>query len=81
MVANWDPDCDSILDLAEQHGLNPDYSCRAGICHTCACGAVSSGNRTEKPCSHHKDASSWFRAPTAASASRSHAACTARATV
>ena len=40
MVANWGPDCDSILDLAERHGLNPDYSCRAGICHTCECELV-----------------------------------------
>ena len=35
--ADWDPACESILDLAERHGLNPDYSCRSGICHTCAC--------------------------------------------
>jgi ferredoxin len=22
------------------HGLNPDYSCRSGICHTCMCALV-----------------------------------------
>ena len=38
--ANWDPACESILDLAERHGLNPDYSCRSGICHTCMCELV-----------------------------------------
>ncbi len=40
VTAGWDPACDSILDLAERHGLNPDYSCRSGICHTCMCALV-----------------------------------------
>ncbi len=35
--ANWNPSFESILDLAEANGLSPDYSCRAGICHTCIC--------------------------------------------
>ena len=35
LTASWDPACDSILDLAEKQGLNPDYSCRSGICNTC----------------------------------------------
>jgi ferredoxin-NADP reductase/MOSC domain-containing protein YiiM len=35
ITANWNPDCQSILDLAEAHGLSPDFSCRSGICHTC----------------------------------------------
>ena len=25
----------SILQLAEHHGLNPDYGCRSGACGTC----------------------------------------------
>ena len=33
----WDPGVDSILELAEAHGLRPDYNCRSGICHTCMC--------------------------------------------
>jgi MOSC domain-containing protein YiiM/ferredoxin-NADP reductase/predicted pyridoxine 5'-phosphate oxidase superfamily flavin-nucleotide-binding protein len=33
----WDPKYETILELAEQHGLDPDYSCRSGICHTCKC--------------------------------------------
>ena len=35
LTVSWDPACDSILDLAERQGLNPDYSCRSGICNTC----------------------------------------------
>ena len=35
LTVGWDPACDSILDLAESQGLNPDYSCRSGICNTC----------------------------------------------
>lgn len=37
VTATWDPDCVSILDLAEHQGLTPDYSCRSGICRTCMC--------------------------------------------
>ena len=32
----WDPAKGSLLDLAESAGLQPDYSCRSGICQTCA---------------------------------------------
>ncbi len=39
----WDPDCDSILELAEGAGMQPDFSCRAGICNTCECD-ISSGS-------------------------------------
>jgi ferredoxin len=40
VTAGWDPACESILDLAERHGLSPDYSCRSGIYHTCVCAWV-----------------------------------------
>jgi uncharacterized protein len=33
----WQSEHDSILEFAEAHELNPDYSCRAGICGTCMC--------------------------------------------
>jgi ferredoxin-NADP reductase/predicted pyridoxine 5'-phosphate oxidase superfamily flavin-nucleotide-binding protein len=32
----WDPSRGSLLDLAESEGLHPAYSCRSGVCHTCA---------------------------------------------
>lgn len=31
----WDPNCHSLLDLAEQAGLTPAFNCRAGLCNTC----------------------------------------------
>ncbi|WP_138465632.1 2Fe-2S iron-sulfur cluster-binding protein [Poseidonocella sp. HB161398] len=33
----WDPAQASLLDFAEAQGLSPDFSCRAGICGSCAC--------------------------------------------
>jgi len=40
----WSPDKGTLLDLAEAAGLTPAYSCRSGICGTCAtrirCGGV-----------------------------------------
>ena len=32
----WEPSRGSLLDLAEAEGLQPEYSCRSGICQTCA---------------------------------------------
>jgi ferredoxin-NADP reductase/predicted pyridoxine 5'-phosphate oxidase superfamily flavin-nucleotide-binding protein len=32
----WDPSRGSLLDLAESEGLQPAYSCRSGVCQTCA---------------------------------------------
>ncbi|AWY39608.1 oxidoreductase [Pseudomonas putida] len=31
----WNPDCHSLLDLAEQAGLQPAFNCRAGLCNAC----------------------------------------------
>lgn len=39
--AQWHDDCESLLVLAEESGLNPDYNCRAGLCNTCMCTLVS----------------------------------------
>lgn len=33
--AEWQPGSQSLLSLAEDQGLKPDFSCRAGICGTC----------------------------------------------
>lgn len=33
--ARWHPGSGSLLDLAEQHGLAPEFSCRGGTCGTC----------------------------------------------
>ena len=33
--ARWKPDAGSLLDLAEQRGLEPEFSCRGGSCGTC----------------------------------------------
>jgi ferredoxin-NADP reductase/MOSC domain-containing protein YiiM len=37
----WEPGVDSILELAESHGLRPDYNCRSGICGTCMCKLIA----------------------------------------
>lgn len=42
--AEWSPDRGTLLELAEAAGLTPPYSCRSGVCGTCAttiaCGTV-----------------------------------------
>jgi ferredoxin-NADP reductase/predicted pyridoxine 5'-phosphate oxidase superfamily flavin-nucleotide-binding protein len=37
----WDPSRGSLLDLAEAEGLQPDYSCRSGVCQTCATAVIA----------------------------------------
>lgn len=32
----WDPSCHSLLEFAERAGLEPPFSCRAGLCGSCA---------------------------------------------
>lgn len=41
LTVPWDPAQETILELAEAHGLAPDFSCRSGVCHTCMCRLVS----------------------------------------
>lgn len=36
-TATWHPGDGTLLEFAENQGLNPDYSCRQGICLTCMC--------------------------------------------
>jgi ferredoxin len=40
-TVDWDESCPSLLDLAEQAGLSPDFNCRAGLCNTCMSDLVS----------------------------------------
>ena len=37
VTVNWDPEIETILELAEANGVTPDFSCRSGACHTCMC--------------------------------------------
>lgn len=39
--ADWDGAAHSLLELAENAGLEPEFSCRAGICNSCKCMLVS----------------------------------------
>ena len=52
----WSPDKGTLLDLAEDAGLDPAFSCRSGVCGTCAtrikCGAV---DYLEEPIGPHED--------------------------
>ncbi len=40
-TAIWTAATPSLLDFAEAQGLTPEFSCRAGVCGTCACRIVS----------------------------------------
>ena len=35
VTAIWDGTQDCLLELAEAHGVDADFSCRSGVCHTC----------------------------------------------
>ena len=37
VTTHWSDAADSLLELAEQQGLSPDFSCRSGICGSCVC--------------------------------------------
>lgn len=37
----WDGAAKSLLELAENAGLEPEFSCRSGICNSCKCTLVS----------------------------------------
>lgn len=52
--ATWSPDKGTLLDLAESAGLAPAFSCRSGVCGSCAtqirCGGV---DYVEEPSAPH----------------------------
>lgn len=35
VIQNWTPDTGTLLDFAEAHGLQPEFSCRSGRCGAC----------------------------------------------
>ncbi|WP_054008871.1 2Fe-2S iron-sulfur cluster-binding protein [Cypionkella psychrotolerans] len=41
IIAEWNAGAPSLLSFAEDQGIQPDFSCRAGICGTCASRIVS----------------------------------------
>lgn len=47
--ARWTPETGSLLDLAEQRGLTPEYSCRGGSCGTCRTKVISGSITYPKP--------------------------------
>jgi ferredoxin-NADP reductase/predicted pyridoxine 5'-phosphate oxidase superfamily flavin-nucleotide-binding protein len=54
VAATWSPDKGTLLELAEAAGLDPAFSCRSGVCGTCAtritCGQV---DYIEEPSAPH----------------------------
>ncbi len=45
----WEPAKGTLLDLAEAEGLRPAYSCRSGVCQTCAARVVTGGVEYDEP--------------------------------
>ena len=41
IVAEWNASAQSLLSFAEDQGLKPEFSCRAGICGTCTSRIIS----------------------------------------
>ena len=37
----WDGSAETLLEFAESHGLQPEFSCRAGVCNTCMIGLAA----------------------------------------
>ena len=40
VTATWDGTADTLLEFAENEGLEPEFSCRSGICNSCRCGLL-----------------------------------------
>jgi ferredoxin-NADP reductase len=47
--ATWTPADGTLLDFAEAQGLEPDFSCRAGVCLTCMCGVEAGEVSYDEP--------------------------------
>jgi ferredoxin-NADP reductase/MOSC domain-containing protein YiiM len=48
LTVPWDPDCASLLELAEACDVPTRWSCRTGVCHSCETGLLS-GTVTSTP--------------------------------
>lgn len=48
-TVQWHPQDGTLLELAEAQALNPDYSCRQGICLTCMCNLTEGEVNYEEP--------------------------------
>ncbi len=46
---SWQGDADSLLEFLEANNVNPDYSCRQGICGTCECRLVEGEVEYQQP--------------------------------
>ena len=40
VTLTWDSTHPNILEFAEANGLDPDFGCRDGFCHSCKCALV-----------------------------------------
>lgn len=48
-TATWAPDDGTLLEFAEAQGIDPPFSCRAGICLTCMCRLESGAVTYDEP--------------------------------
>jgi len=48
-TVDWDGSFPNLLEFAEAQGLEPPYSCRAGICNTCTRAIVGEVTYVEEP--------------------------------
>ena len=54
--ATWDPDKGSLLDLVESNGIEAAYSCRSGVCQTCAVSLLAGTvDYSDPPAAPHPD--------------------------
>jgi len=57
-TVTWTPADGTLLEFAEANDINPDYSCRQGVCMTCMCGLEEGEvEYTESPASEPDEGS------------------------